>query len=122
MALLWDRFDLGHLRWLRGKEISLGPVRAHTTSLISGLMFILLGVAFIIYEGTSALEGLYDANGATDVAFAAQQWAGNLADSVPTLPLVLVLALLLGAFLLYKHFRRGEKHLSKQRGYGESVD
>src|ERR687895_2140418 len=35
MALLWDRLDLGR-RWLRGREISLGALRLHTTNLLSG--------------------------------------------------------------------------------------
>src|SRR5215208_5901370 len=43
MALLWDRLDLGR-RWLRGREISLGTLRLHTTNLLSGLMFVALGV------------------------------------------------------------------------------
>ncbi|HEX5914289.1 MAG TPA: cytochrome c biogenesis protein CcdA, partial [Rubrobacter sp.] len=30
MALLWDRLDLGRRRWLRGRGISLGPLRLHT--------------------------------------------------------------------------------------------
>ena len=59
MALLWDRLDLGHRRWLRGREVSLGPLRFHTTNLISGLMFVAIGVLFIAFEGTSGLEGLY---------------------------------------------------------------
>jgi cytochrome c biogenesis protein CcdA len=113
MALLWDRFDLGHRRWLRGREVSLGPVRAHTTSLISGLMFILLGAVFIIYQGTSAFEGFYDTNGATDLAFAAQQWAGNLADSVPVIPTALILVLLLTTFFVYKYFHRDKKRHKK---------
>ncbi|MGB3633076.1 MAG: cytochrome c biogenesis CcdA family protein [Rubrobacteraceae bacterium] len=113
MALLWDRFDLGHRRWLRGREVSLGPVRAHTTSLISGLMFILLGAVFIIYQGTSAFEGFYDANGATDLAFTAQQWAGNVAESFPVISVILVVAFLAAAFFLYKNLRRDKKKPSE---------
>ena len=116
MALLWDRFELGGRRWLRGREVSLGPIRVHTTSLISGLMFILLGAVFIIYQGTSALEGFYDTNGATDLAFAAQQWAGNLAGNWLVVLLVLLLASLLTAALLYKRLRRNGKPRPKPRG------
>lgn len=122
MALLWDRYDLGRRRWLRGREVSLGPVRAHTTSLVSGLMFILLGAVFIVYQGTTAFEGFYDTNGATDLAFAAQQWVSNLVGSVPVIPAALALVLLLVAFLLYKYFRRSRKHYPKQKSYGESPD
>jgi len=92
LALLWDRFELGKRRWLRGREVSIGRVRMHTTNLVSGLMFIVLGVVFIAYEGTSALSGLYEQNGAVDIAFAAERWASSLAGSIPD---VLVLALLL---------------------------
>ena len=120
MALLWDRFDLGHRRWLRGREVSLGPVRAHTTSLVSGLMFILLGAVFIVYQGTSAFEGFYDANGATDLAFTAQQWAGNLADSAPMLPIMLVLVFLLAAFLLYRRLWGSGKRRPKPQGREEN--
>src|SRR5215210_1046703 len=58
MALLWERLDLGHGRWLRGREISLGPLRLHTTNLLSGLMFVAIGVLFIVFEGTSGLRPL----------------------------------------------------------------
>ena len=109
LALLWDRFNLGHRRWLRGGEIPLGPVRAHTTSLISGIMFILLGTVFIIYEGTSAFEGFYDTNGATDLAFTAQRWATNISGTIPVVPAILALALLLAAFFLYKSLRPTKK-------------
>ncbi len=100
MALLWDRFDLGRRRWLRGREVSLGSLRFHTTNLISGLLFIVIGVLFIVYEGTSALEGVYASNGATDLAFAAQQWANGLAGNpvaavaIPVFIIGLVLLLL----------------------------
>ena len=39
LALVWDRFSLGSRTWLRGKEISIGPLKTHTTSLISGGTF-----------------------------------------------------------------------------------
>ncbi|HZY56948.1 MAG TPA: cytochrome c biogenesis CcdA family protein, partial [Rubrobacteraceae bacterium] len=57
LAALWDRFNLGRRSWLRGRELSIGRLRLHTTNLVSGIMFILLGTAFIAYEGTSALSG-----------------------------------------------------------------
>ena len=63
LALLWDRFDLGRRRWLRGREVGLGRFRIHTNNLMSGLMFVALGVVFIAYEGTSALAGFYESRG-----------------------------------------------------------
>jgi cytochrome c biogenesis protein CcdA len=113
MALLWERFDLRDRRWLRGREVSLGPFRLHTTNLISGTLFVLLGVLFIAYEGTSALSGLYESNGATDLAFAAQRWAGDLARRIPGVMILAVPAALLAALLL-----RGRRGRSKKRASG----
>ena len=106
MALLWDRLDLGRRRWLRGREVSLGRLRVHTMNLISGLMFITLGVVFIAYEGTSSLSGFYESNGATDLAFAAERWANDLSRKVPGAALFAVLAMLFAALLLRERFRR----------------
>ena len=82
IAALWDRLDLGRRSWLRGRELRLGRLRIHTTNLISGAMFVLLGTVFIAYEGTSALSGLYEENGAVDLAYSAELWAKSLAGSI----------------------------------------
>lgn len=61
LALLWDRFDLGRRRWLRGRSITLGRWRTHTTSLASGLLFIALGTLFLVFDGSSGLPGVVSA-------------------------------------------------------------
>ena len=105
-ALFWDR--LRRRRWLRGREVALGKLRLHTTNLISGAMFVLLGVLFIAYEGTSALSGLYESSGATDLAFAAEQWANNVARGIPGVAILAALAALL-AVLLLRRRREGSE-------------
>jgi cytochrome c biogenesis protein CcdA len=105
IAALWDRFDLGRRPWLRGREVSIGPLRIHTTNLVSGLMFILLGVVFIAYEGTSALSGLYEENGAVDLAYGAEQWTKSLASTVPD-ALVLAIAFAAALLLALRTYRR----------------
>lgn len=110
MALLWNRFDLGHRRWLRGREVSLGSFRFHTTSLISGSMFILIGVLFIVYEGTSALEGFYVANGATDLAFSVQEWINRFVQGIPVVAMISVIVVLFALFLYFRLRKdRGKK-------------
>ncbi len=107
MAALWDRLDLGRRAWLRGRELRLGRLRIHTTNLISGAMFVLLGAVFIAYEGTSALSGLYEENGAVDLAYAAELWANSLAGSIlDTLVLAAALAV---ALSLAAYARRRRK-------------
>jgi hypothetical protein len=106
LALLWDRFDLGKRRWLRGREVSLGPLRVHTNNLVSGLMFVALGVVFIAYEGTSALAGFYESWGATEVVFAAEQWANGVATSFPAVAVLVAAGAVLVSILAYKVLSR----------------
>lgn len=81
-------------------------------------MFVLLGAVFIAYEGTSALSGLYEENGAVDVAYAAEQWARSFTNSVPD---ALVLAVVLAAALflaVVAYQRRQSKRRGKDGGKG----
>ena len=107
LALFWERLDLRNRPWLRGQEISAGRFRLHTTNLVSGAMFVLLGTLFISYEGTSALSGLYESNGATDLAFAAETLASDVARRIPGTVLLVALVALLAALILRWRLRRG---------------
>ncbi|MFH9866712.1 cytochrome c biogenesis CcdA family protein [Streptomyces lydicus] len=95
LALLWDRFRLGGRGWLRGRELRLGPLRLHTTSLLSGLFFIGIGVLFLRFNGTSALPGVLDA----DSEFRVEEWATRIGNGVPDVVLVAVGALLVAGVL-----------------------
>lgn len=99
LAALWERFELGGRRWLRGREVSLGPLRLHTTNLVSGLMFVVLGVVFIVYEGTSALSGVYVALGTEDLAYSAGKALSGLPFWVSWGMTVLVVAVVLALAL-----------------------
>ncbi len=118
IAALWDRFDLGRRPWLRGRELSIGPLRVHTTNLVSGLMFVLLGAVFIAYEGTSALSGLYEENGAVDVAYDAEQWTRSFANSVPN-ALALAVVLTAAILLVIRAYRRRQR---KPRNTNDSFE
>ncbi len=100
LALFWDRLELGKRRWLRGREIRIGPLTTHSTSLISGAVFIGVGLLFLFTEGTANLGGLVGVEG----QFRLQEWASGVAGKVPdfVLPLVAIaglLALVLGGVL-----------------------
>ncbi|MFE9822411.1 cytochrome c biogenesis CcdA family protein [Streptomyces sp. NPDC005791] len=79
LALLWERLDLGRRAWLRGRPLRAGRFELHSTSLLSGLFFVGLGVLFFAYDGTTALPGLLD----VDDSFAVEQWAQRLGERVP---------------------------------------
>ncbi len=120
LALLWDRLNLRDRAWLRGREISIGALRLHTTNLISGAMFVLLGALFIAYDGTSALSGLYESNGATNLAFAAERWASGVAGAVPDAALIAAPLALVAALLVRRWARRrGRGKARAAKGWDE---
>src|SRR5919112_594546 len=118
LALLWNRFDLGHRRWLRGREVSLVSLRFHTTSLLSGLMFVVVGILFIAFEGTSGLEGLYASGGATDLAFSVERWVKTFSESTPISAALAALGLLVAGFLVYRLAWRRKKKPAERAGVG----
>jgi cytochrome c biogenesis protein CcdA len=79
LALAWDHYDLGRRGWLRGRPVRLGRLRVHSTNVLAGLLLIALGASFIASQGSSALSGVYDDLGLSDLGFRVQEW---LADSL----------------------------------------
>ena len=96
LAALWDRFDLGHRRWLRGRMLSLGPVRVHTTSLISGLLFVIIGVLFLRFDGTAGMTRFLGMGDTSDLEFAAQERITAWATLVPAGAFPATIALVAG--------------------------
>ncbi|MDH6676466.1 cytochrome c biogenesis protein CcdA [Rhodococcus sp. LBL1] len=91
LALLWDRFDLGRRPWLRGRQITLGPVRTHTTSLVSGLLFVALGVLFLVTDGTANLGAVMGVDDQFSLQVTLSDWARTVSDTGVLLAIVLVL-------------------------------
>lgn len=97
LALLWDRFDLGTRRWLRGRTLTLGPISTHTTSVAAGLLLITMGVLFLRYDGTAGLTGSLGLGDTTDLEYAAQEAVSAWGAAVPAWVLPLAVAVLAGA-------------------------
>ncbi len=93
LAGLWDRYDLGSRRWLRGRTLALGRLRVHTVSLVSGLLFIAIGVIFLRYDGTAGLAGSLGIGDLTDLEFDAQQAVARWTAGIPGWSILLVVAL-----------------------------
>ncbi|GAA4912105.1 cytochrome c biogenesis CcdA family protein [Streptomyces coeruleoprunus] len=110
LALLWERYDLGRRRWLRGRALRLGRLELHTTSLLSGAFFVLLGTLFLVFDGTSALPGLLS----VDAAYTAERWAATAGRAVPDWLLLVAVVALVAVVL----GTRGWRH----RGAGPTQD
>ncbi|MFI7575738.1 cytochrome c biogenesis CcdA family protein [Micromonospora sp. NPDC049497] len=102
LALVWDRWRIGERRWLRGRQFSLGRLHLHTTSTVSGLLFVALGVLFLLFDGTAGLAGGF---GLTDIEGAAQEWVTGTLGDVPD-ELVLLVAGLAAITVLMLRRRR----------------
>jgi cytochrome c biogenesis protein CcdA len=86
LALGWDRFELGRRRWLRGRELSLGRWQVHSTTLVSGLLFVAVGAIFLRTDGTAS--GVPGLPSSTEIEQAAQTWSRQLGDAVPDVALL----------------------------------
>lgn len=80
LALLWDRLQLGRRSWLRGRDLQLGPLRTHTTSLISGLLFIGIGLLFLLTDGTGTIAGPFSVDAQVDAQVWVQRVGQNASD------------------------------------------
>lgn len=96
LALLWNRFKLGEKRWLRGRAVKIGPLTTHSTSLISGLIFIGIGLLFVFTEGTANLGSVMG----VESQFRLQEWASTWAARIPDYVFPAVAALVLAVILL----------------------
>src|SRR3989344_1906489 len=119
MAFFWDQFEWSKSPLVRGKLLHFklfgGDYYVHTTNLIAGIMFLLIGV-FVIYLGVTGTEasapawqrGLssYVAAGIEKVA----AWSKGLPDFIFFILLVLVAGLFIyrGFFSKNKPLRGGE--------------
>jgi cytochrome c biogenesis protein CcdA len=105
LATGWDRFDLGRRSWLRGRELTLGRLRLHTTSVVSGLLFGGVGALFLTTGGTAS--GVPGLPSSLEAEVAAQAWLQRFDAAVPDgLVLVVVGAMALAVLLVRLHRRR----------------
>ncbi len=108
LAALWQRFDLGSRRWLRGREFSVGPLRLHTATTISGLLFILIGVLFLAFDGTAGLTSLLGLDNTVDAQLSAQSAVTRLGAAVPDVALlgaVVIVVVVVAGWRLRRHHR-----------------
>lgn len=96
LALAWDHLGATGRARLRGREIQLGPLRRHSAVVASSLMFIGLGLSFVVFQGGNAFAGLYDAFGAADLSLAIETEVRAVASRAPLALLALVVVPIAG--------------------------
>ena len=96
LALLWDRFNLGSRGWLRGREVKMGPFKTNTMSMISGVLFVIIGVLFITSQGTANLPTFFDIDAQFDIQNRAREITSGISDAWVLFALSLIGALTTG--------------------------
>jgi cytochrome c biogenesis protein CcdA len=94
LALAWDRFHLGQRSWLRGRQFHVGRFRLHTTSLVSGLLFVAIGLLFVTTSGTANIGVPMG----VDTQYTLQVWLQGVTSHLTDLSVLfgVALAILLG--------------------------
>ncbi|MFD2468712.1 cytochrome c biogenesis CcdA family protein [Amycolatopsis silviterrae] len=106
LALLWDRLHLSSRRWLRGRELRIGPLRTQSTSLISGLLFIAIGVLFLATDGTAAVGAAVG----VDQQFEAQETVQRVFGAVPDVVVALALVIIVLTTMLLRRSLRQKRN------------
>jgi cytochrome c biogenesis protein CcdA len=107
LALAWERLGTEGRGRLRGREIQVGPVRRHVSIVMSSALFIILGFAFIAFEGGNALGSIYEAFGAADLALQLELAVRELATDAPILlAAIVVLPVVVAGSLAIRFGRR----------------
>lgn len=102
LAWTWDRFSLGRRRWLRGRPVRLGPLQTHTTALLTGAIFVVLGVVFLFTDGTANLGGVMT----VDAQYELQIWLSKLSSSASDPGVLLAVVVALIAWRAHRIWRR----------------
>lgn len=99
LALSWDKLKLGER--MRPKPIKVGPFSTSLLGIVSGLLFIGVGILFITTDATSGIGGILDAT----QQFHLESWLREIGLNVPDLAVVAVIVLVAG-FFLWRWLRR----------------
>ncbi len=107
LALAWGRLGATGRGRLRGREIQLGPIRRHSSVLASSVLFMVLGLAFIAFQGGNALGSVYETLGAADVALRIESAVRDLAVNAPLVLVALVIIPVVVVVALVRRAGRG---------------
>lgn len=90
VAWLWTRRPGFGRSVLRGRQLTIGRLRLHTTSLVTGLLLIVVGLVFVSTNGLASAPGFVSANTQADIQENVVRWGGSVPDVVVVLVLTLV--------------------------------
>lgn len=96
LALLWTRLDLGSKTWLRPRPVRVGRFETAVGNLVSGGLFVLVGLLLLVTEGTASLSGVLGVGAQQRV----EQWMLQAGHAIPDLGVVLLVGVVLATAAL----------------------
>ncbi len=96
LSLVWERIGAGTMRWLRGREVSIGRWRVHSTSLITGLL--LIGVGALLVTGS----GTFESGDLALIGARAEEVVQTVGRGISDRMLALLLAAVAGGWLVHR--------------------
>lgn len=102
LAIGWERLGDGGRHFLRGRGVTIGPIETHTTSIISGLLLIGVGVAFWYFDGMVGVNGALGLGDTTDTEISSQRWISDTFGFVPDWSVLVVVALVALAVAVWR--------------------
>lgn len=112
---LYQRFHLGQRKWLRGRSFRVGPLRLHTTSLLSGLLFMAVGAIFLLSDGTATLPTL-DARS----SLAIEDLVASVSADVPDVIVLLGVGVAVAAITTWRLRRTPLHHSVHEHGSADA--
>ncbi len=116
IAAIWGRFGQKGRGLLRGRMFTIGKLRLHTTSVITGTLLIGVGILFISTNGLVGVDGILS----TEASFELDIWARDLAGKVPDIALIIAgAAVALAAWAWFAFVRPRRKQEAAERAAAE---
>ena len=105
LSVFWQRIGSSGRRWLVPMPIKVWRVQTSTTSVLSGVVLIALGLTLLLSGGTSNLGGVLG----VDAQFAVEQWADRTGDRVPDSALLIVVMMVVVLSMLTWRWRASRR-------------
>lgn len=113
LALLWERIGPWARTRVSAGEWRIGRWSRPRVTVISSLMFIALGILFIVFQGSNALTGVYESFGASDLSAELETTVGGtIRDNGALATAGLALAIVSAALLGLRRWRRSTSKAS----------
>lgn len=98
LAALWDRFEIGKRGWLKPRTVHIGRWSNTVTDIISGTLFVVLGVVLYLTDGTASLAGPVGVSTQFELEMAATQAGSSIGNTA----FLVIIGVALVAFIWWR--------------------